>query len=262
MGNRGLLASYIRSLEREAITVGAAHSEPDGRHFYGLSLPLRHRNEVWTMSRKLTAASLALALLAFAEPIHTVNAAGLDSCKADAERICPGITPGGGKLIGCLERAQGRSEYRLCKDAKRDQRKDGQVTAKKECKREGPGASRVTSNRISGCPYAGWRVVLQDAAFSICAARWSSECASPNVPQIALRSASPTGSLICDRSPALYFPTIETSAANAHSQTMVAQPRSIELARRARLREYCRARLHCRGVSPPGLARRCQGRFR
>ena len=48
------------------------------------------------MSRKLTAASLALALLAFAEPIHTVNAAGLDSCKA-------GITPGGGKLIGCLK---------------------------------------------------------------------------------------------------------------------------------------------------------------
>jgi hypothetical protein len=62
--------------------------------------------------------------------------------------------------------------------------------------------------------------------------------------------------------PGTYFPTIETSAANAHSQTMVAQPRSIELARRARLREYCRARLHCRGVSPPGLARRCQGRFR
>ena len=48
-------------------------------------------------------ASLALALLAFAEPIHTASAAGLDSCKADAERICPGITPGDGKLIGCLK---------------------------------------------------------------------------------------------------------------------------------------------------------------
>ena len=76
---------------------------PMGGIFYGLSLPLRHRNEVSPMPRLLTAASLALALLAFAQPIHTVNAAGLDSCKADAERICPGITPGGGKLIGCLK---------------------------------------------------------------------------------------------------------------------------------------------------------------
>jgi len=31
------------------------------------------------------------------------SAAGLDQCKADAARICPGITPGGGKLIGCLK---------------------------------------------------------------------------------------------------------------------------------------------------------------
>jgi hypothetical protein len=53
--------------------------------------------------RQLTAASLSLALIAFAGPIPTASAAGLAQCKADAERICPGITPGGGKLIGCLK---------------------------------------------------------------------------------------------------------------------------------------------------------------
>ena len=81
------------------------------------------------MQRQLTAASLALALLAFAQPIHTVNAAGLDSCKADAERICPGITPGGGKLIGCLKEHKDEVSIGCAKTLKRDQRKDGQVTA-------------------------------------------------------------------------------------------------------------------------------------
>jgi hypothetical protein len=28
---------------------------------------------------------------------------GLAACKADAERICPGVEPGGGRLIGCLK---------------------------------------------------------------------------------------------------------------------------------------------------------------
>jgi len=53
--------------------------------------------------RQLTAASLSLAMIAFAAPLQTANAAGLAQCKADAERICPGIEPGGGKLIGCLK---------------------------------------------------------------------------------------------------------------------------------------------------------------
>jgi len=54
--------------------------------------------------RQLTAASLSLALIALAGPIQTAKAAGpLAQCKADAERICPGIEPGGGKLMGCLK---------------------------------------------------------------------------------------------------------------------------------------------------------------
>jgi hypothetical protein len=49
-------------------------------------------------------------------------------------------------------------------------------------------------------------------------------------------------------------PTIESlSAVIAHSQIVVAQPyRNVELARRFRLRRCCRARLDCRGGSPPG----------
>jgi hypothetical protein len=160
------------------------------------------------------------------------------------------------------ERAQGRSEYRLCKDAKRDQRKDGQVTAKKECKKRGtrrkPGYLE-SDQRLSVCwlarraPGRGILDLRRTLEQRVRLTKRPTNCTPIGKPD----GVSDLRSI-----PGTYFPTIETSAANAHSQTMVAQPRSIELARRARLREYCRARLHCRGVSPPGLARRCQGRFR
>jgi hypothetical protein len=53
--------------------------------------------------RLLTAALVSLAPIAFAELTGTASAAGPAQCKADAERSCPGITPGEGKLIGCLK---------------------------------------------------------------------------------------------------------------------------------------------------------------
>jgi hypothetical protein len=55
--------------------------------------------------RQLTIGSLlSLALLSVQGPTGTAKAANpLSYCKADAERICPGITPGGGKLAGCLK---------------------------------------------------------------------------------------------------------------------------------------------------------------
>jgi hypothetical protein len=48
--------------------------------------------------------SLAAALIALTNQ-HAAHAQGgaLAACKADAERICPGVKPGGGKLIGCLK---------------------------------------------------------------------------------------------------------------------------------------------------------------
>jgi Cysteine rich repeat len=54
---------------------------------------------------KLTAASLlTLAVISFAGPSQKAEAANpMAYCKADVARLCPGISPGGGKLIGCLK---------------------------------------------------------------------------------------------------------------------------------------------------------------
>lgn len=60
--------------------------------------------------RHVTSASLAVAVIALANP-HAAHAQGatsggsgaLAACKADAEKICPGVKPGGGRLIGCLK---------------------------------------------------------------------------------------------------------------------------------------------------------------
>lgn len=55
--------------------------------------------------RHVAFALLPVALIALNQ--HTAHAQGargaLAACKADAERICPGVKPGGGKLIGCLK---------------------------------------------------------------------------------------------------------------------------------------------------------------
>jgi hypothetical protein len=47
-------------------------------------------------------ALLSLAFLSLAVAI-TAKAGALDYCKADAARLCPGVPPGGGRLIGCLK---------------------------------------------------------------------------------------------------------------------------------------------------------------
>jgi len=52
------------------------------------------------IQRVALASLTALALLGSAV---TANAAGLSYCKADAERLCPGVEPGGGKIVACLK---------------------------------------------------------------------------------------------------------------------------------------------------------------
>lgn len=54
---------------------------------------------------KLTAASLlSLAVISVTGPTQKAEAANpLAYCKADVARLCPGISPGGGKLVGCLK---------------------------------------------------------------------------------------------------------------------------------------------------------------
>jgi hypothetical protein len=47
---------------------------------------------------------LAVVLISLSGPtVRAQGGATLSHCKADAERICPGVTPGGGKLIECLK---------------------------------------------------------------------------------------------------------------------------------------------------------------
>jgi hypothetical protein len=73
-------------------------------NFLWLGPPVRRGERGLIMLiRLLTAASLlSLALLAW--PTVTAKAAdGLAYCKADAARICPGVEPGGGRLVGCLK---------------------------------------------------------------------------------------------------------------------------------------------------------------
>lgn len=49
------------------------------------------------------ASSLSLALLSLPGWALTASAGPLDYCKADAERLCPGVEPGGGRIVACLK---------------------------------------------------------------------------------------------------------------------------------------------------------------
>jgi hypothetical protein len=49
------------------------------------------------------ASALSLAALMSAAPNAFAQAAAMKYCKADFERLCPGVQPGGGRIIGCLK---------------------------------------------------------------------------------------------------------------------------------------------------------------
>jgi Cysteine rich repeat len=50
------------------------------------------------------ACALSLAALVSAAPgALAQEAAAMKYCKADFERLCPGVQPGGGRIIGCLK---------------------------------------------------------------------------------------------------------------------------------------------------------------
>jgi Cysteine rich repeat len=54
--------------------------------------------------RQLTAASLvAFALISLPGSTRTATAQALKYCKEDVARLCPGVAPGGGKIIACLK---------------------------------------------------------------------------------------------------------------------------------------------------------------
>jgi hypothetical protein len=72
------------------------------------------------MAIRLTTASLlSLALVSFPGPTQTAKAANpLAYCKADAARLCPGVQPGGGKLIGCLKQHENEVSIGCAKELK------------------------------------------------------------------------------------------------------------------------------------------------
>jgi Cysteine rich repeat len=50
------------------------------------------------------ASALSLAALASSEPgALAQQAEAMRYCKADIARLCPGVPPGGGRIIGCLK---------------------------------------------------------------------------------------------------------------------------------------------------------------
>ena len=109
------------------------------------------------------------------------------------------------------ERAQGRSEYRLCKDAKRDQRKDGQVTAKKRVQKERDPAQ-------AGLPRIGSEVVRMLAGASCSRTRLldlrrtlEQRVRLTKRPTNCTPIGKPDGVADLRLIPGTYFPTIETS---------------------------------------------------
>jgi hypothetical protein len=53
--------------------------------------------------RSAIAYSVSIALLSLSGVASTANAQALPHCKADAARLCPDVSPGGGKLVACLK---------------------------------------------------------------------------------------------------------------------------------------------------------------
>jgi hypothetical protein len=73
------------------------------RSFFGSTAPVRKRGIIMFI-RQLTAASLvAFALISLAGSTQTATAQALKFCKEDVARLCPGVAPGGGKIIECLK---------------------------------------------------------------------------------------------------------------------------------------------------------------
>jgi hypothetical protein len=69
--------------------------------------------------RQLMAASLlSLALISLPGFAYAQAAGPLAYCKEDAARLCPGVTPGGGKLIGCLKQHENEVSVGCAKELK------------------------------------------------------------------------------------------------------------------------------------------------
>ncbi len=56
------------------------------------------------LARQIVIASLlSFALLSLLGTVRPAASVPLDYCKADADRLCPGVPMAGGRIVGCLK---------------------------------------------------------------------------------------------------------------------------------------------------------------
>jgi len=68
--------------------------------------------------REIVVASvLSLTLMSFSGSAQA-QGGPLAYCKADAARLCPGVKPGGGKLLGCLKQHENEVSVGCAKELK------------------------------------------------------------------------------------------------------------------------------------------------
>jgi len=67
--------------------------------------------------RRLTLVLLLL-LAAVSLPASAQTTGPLAYCKADAARLCPGVAPGGGRLLGCLKQHENEVSIGCAKELK------------------------------------------------------------------------------------------------------------------------------------------------
>jgi hypothetical protein len=79
---------------------------------------LRNEGMVMIVRQLMTASLLSLALISLPGFAHAQAAGPLAYCKEDAARLCPGVTPGGGKLIGCLKQHENEVSVGCAKELK------------------------------------------------------------------------------------------------------------------------------------------------
>jgi Cysteine rich repeat len=54
------------------------------------------------LARVMAFSGLWLALLWFAEPAAARERNAMQACRTDAQQLCPGVQPGGGRIAACL----------------------------------------------------------------------------------------------------------------------------------------------------------------
>ena len=69
--------------------------------------------------RVIVTVACSLALFSLAASGPTAQAQELAYCKADAERLCAGIRPGGGKLAHCLKAHENEVSIGCAKELKK-----------------------------------------------------------------------------------------------------------------------------------------------